>query len=75
MLEDATGAIVLVDRGVPFRGMNTALFHSQPGLAQMYYAMALKNDGLELNERDSLSPAERASQNLKYSSRKIGKKR
>jgi hypothetical protein len=50
----------LVDtENIPFRGMNQAVFHSHPGIAQMYYAKAIQADGLFLDERGDLSPAQR----------------
>jgi hypothetical protein len=50
----------LVDtENVQFTGMNRAVFHSHPGNAQMYYAKAIEADGLFLDERRELSPAQR----------------
>jgi hypothetical protein len=52
----------LVDtENIPFRGMNQAVFHSHPGIAQMYYAKAIQGDGLFLDEHRDISPAERQS--------------
>jgi hypothetical protein len=50
----------LTDReNLPVRGMHGAVFHSQPAMAQIHYAMAIEQDGLQIDDRAAPTVAER----------------